>query len=917
MRYDHKFKRHFDRYIILALCFSLALSTFVPAGALAQDSKTQKTDQDNRVRKANYDLASRWTTQKVGKMVFDTAVAPHWLETGDRFWYSYETSQGKRFYMVDPARKTRNPLFDNPRMAAMLTNLTRIPYDAQHLPINNLRMTKKDTALQFDVVVPKDAEIPGEKPAEKKEATQAVAAAATEGIGGQDREQVRAGQGQGRSQSPPPPTTKTLYFEYDLATAKLSFLPDYQPPKKSRWAAVSPDEKTIVFARGQNLFMMDAENYAKAQKKEDDTSIVETQITTDGEENYGYARRLREEEKSVYKFSDKNKTPRTPAIRIFWSKDSRKFSVVRNDERKVSDFWVINSLSNPRPTLEAYKYGMPGEVNQPQSDLEVFDIASKARVKIKAAQFKDQQVAIYTARITELERERARGIQVERSMEQDQQQQGGGPPISAVEPKWLADGSDKLYFNRTSRDLHKIDVCVADTTTGDVKTLIEERLNTYVEIKPLVLVNNGQELIHWSERDGWGHYYLFDGSGALKNQITTGEFVCDSIEGVDEKARMLYVNANGREAGEDPYYSHLYSVNFNGSGIKLLNPGDATHAVASSDSAKYFVDNSSRVNTAPVSALFDAAGLKCLDLETTDLAAMNEAGYKFPEPFKVKADDGITDLFGVMYKPFDFDSTRRYPIIAFVYPGPQTESVTKAFSPRNANVALAQFGFIVIEVGNRGGNPQRSKWYHTFGYGNLRDYGLADKKAAIEQLARRYPFVDLDRVGIYGHSGGGFMSTAAMLVYPDFFKVAVSSSGNHENNIYNRWWSEKHHGVKEVTDKDGNVKFEYTIEKNSELAKNLKGNLMLVTGDIDDNVHPANTLRMADALIKANKRFDMLMIPGKRHGYADATNYFFWIRADYFCRHLLGDASTSVDMIELNKEKEQSGDKRNNRGGAR
>lgn len=917
MRYDHKFRRHFHRYIILALCFSLALSTFAPAVALAQESKTQKADQDNRVRNANYDLASRWTTQKVGKMVFDTAVAPHWLETGDRFWYSYETSQGKRFYLVDPARKTRNPLFDNPKMAAMLTNLTRIPYDAQHLPINNLRMTKKDTALQFDVVVPKDAEIPGEKPAEKKEATQAVAGAATEGNGGQGREQVRAGQGQGRSQTPPPPTTKTLYFEYDLATAKLSFLPDYQPPKKSRWAAVSPDEKTVVFARGQNLFMMDAENYAKAQKKEDDTSIVETQITTDGEENYGYARRLRDEEKSVYKFSDKNKTPRTPAIRIFWSKDSRKFSVVRNDERKVSDLWVINSLSNPRPTLETYKYGMPGEVNQPQSDLEVFDIASKARVKIKAAQFKDQQVAIYTARVTELERERARGIQVERSMEQDQQQQGGGPPISAVEPKWLADGSDKLYFNRTSRDLHKIDVCVADTTTGDVKTLIEERLNTYVEIKPLVLVNNGQELIHWSERDGWGHYYLFDGSGALKNQITLGEFVCDSIEGVDEKTRMLYVNANGREAGEDPYYSHLYSVNFNGNGIKLLNPGDATHAVASSDSAKYFVDNSSRVNTAPVSALFDAAGLKCLDLETTDLTAMNEAGYKFPEPFKVKADDGITDLFGVMYKPFDFDSTRRYPIIAFVYPGPQTESVTKAFSPRNPNVALAQFGFIVIEVGNRGGNPQRSKWYHTFGYGNLRDYGLADKKAAIEQLARRYPFVDLDRVGIYGHSGGGFMSTAAMLVYPDFFKVAVSSSGNHENNIYNRWWSEKHHGVKEVTDKDGNVKFEYTIEKNSELAKNLKGNLMLVTGDIDDNVHPANTLRMADALIKANKRFDMLMIPGKRHGYADATNYFFWIRADYFCRHLLGDAATSVDMIELNKEKEQSGDKGNNRGGGR
>src|SRR2546421_2515564 len=224
-------------------------------------------------------------------------------------------------------------------------------------------------------------------------------------------------------------------------------------------------------------------------------------------------------------------------------------------------------------------------------------------------------------------------------------------------------------------------------------------------------------------------------------------------------------------------------------------------------------------------------------------------------------------------------------------------------------MALAQLGFIVIEVGNRGGNPQRSKWYHNYGYGNLRDYGLADKKTAIEQLSRRMPFIDAAKVGIWGHSGGGFMSTAAMLVYPDFFKVAVSESGNHENNIYNRQWSEKHDGVKEVTDKDGNIKFEYDIDKNSEIAKNLKGHLLLSTGDIDDNVHPANTLRLVDALIKANKRFDMLVIPGKRHGYADASTYFFWVRADYFCKYLIGDSATSVDMVELNREKEQSGDK--------
>ena len=341
-------------------------------------------------------------------------------------------------------------------------------------------------------------------------------------------------------------------------------------------------------------------------------------------------------------------------------------------------------------------------------------------------------------------------------------------------PSGSATRPSKLYFTRLSRDQHRLDVVVADTATGDVKTLIEERLNTYVESKPLRLVNGGTELIFWSERDGWGHFYLYDAAtGALKNRITEGEFVATAIEGVDDKARVLYLSAGGREKGEDPYYTHLYRVGFDGTGLKLLNPGDASHSVSVTESAKFFVDNASRVNGAPESALYDTLGNRVLKLETPDLAPLTEAGFKFPEPFTVKADDGITDLYGVMYKPFDFDPSRKYPIIAFVYPGPQTESVTKTFNPRSNNISLAQFGFIVIEVGNRGGHPQRSKWYHNYGYGNLRDYGLADKKAAIEQLAKRHSFIDINRVGIWGHSGGGFMSAAAMLVYPGLLQGGV------------------------------------------------------------------------------------------------------------------------------------------------
>jgi dipeptidyl-peptidase 4 len=835
--------------------------------------------------KANYELAARWTAAKTAKLVFDTALTPHWLESGERFWYTWENSSGRKFYLVDPLQKSKTQVFDPVKLAALLTAATGLPYDSQHLPMRTLKFVKSDGSIQFDVAVPREANIPGEKKAAVNETNPEEEA--------EDPQQQQRG---AATPPTPPARTKTLTFEYELRTSKLELLPE-KPKAKARWASISPDDKLILFVRNHNLFAMDAANYAKALKNPKDTSIVETQLTTDGVEDFSYTRRIQdqveqrqdqtEQERAETNEGDsQDKNARVPAIVIVWSKDSKKFAVVRRDARKVGQLWVINSLANPRPTLETYRYAMPGEPNAPQAQLEIFDPASKARVIAKANAFRDQSIAIESDRITNHNRE-----------------------LEKTEPQWAGPGSDKLYFTRTSRDMYRVDTCVADAASGEVKPLIEERMNIYVESKPLRVINQGTELIHWSERDGWGHYYLYDSEGKLKNQITRGEFVAEDIQGIDEKNRALLLTASGREEGEDPYFTHLYRAALDGSSMKLLDPGNTSHAIAMSDSGRYFVDNSSRVNSAPVAALHDWQGAAVLDLEKTDLTAVIAAGYKFPEPFEVKADDGITDIYGVMYKPFDFDPNRKYPLVAYVYPGPQTESVTKTFSPRSANIALAQLGFIVIEVGNRGGNPHRSKWYHTFGYGNLRDYGLADKKAAIEQLAARYSFIDLDRIGITGHSGGGFMSTAAMLIYPDFFKVAVSESGNHENNIYNKEWSEKHHGVKEIEEKDGQIRFDYQIEKNSEIAKNLKGHLLLVTGDIDNNVHPANTYRLVDALIKANKRFDFMILPGQRHAYGPEAEYFSWIRADYFCKYLIGDFDQSVDMWELNRERQQSGDK--------
>ncbi len=801
------------------------------------------------VTKANYQLAARFSSKKLEKLIFSTSVDPHWLKKSDRFWYMYETTEGKKWYIVDPVKGEKKVLFDNADLAAKITRIVKDAFDAQHLGLDSMRFIKDENWIQFEVKSTQEIE--------KKDTT------------------VKKG-------SPPVKEKKTFYFEYNLSTGELTELSEFKKPKrKPNWANISPDGNIVLFGRNYNVFWMDKDNYEKALKNEDDSTVVDHAFTKDGIEFYSYASDGNGEN-NVDK--EKNKNKRKPVF-AFWSSDSKHFVLERNDSRKVKDLWVINSLSDPRPTLETYKYQMPGDKESPIDHVYIFDIASQTGKEMGLSQFKDQNISVWS----DPGKINARDDDFR--------------PL-----KWLGT-NDKFYFTRTSRDLKKVDVCVADVATGTVKALIEERFNTYIETRRLGLINEGKEFIQWSERDGYAHFYLYDENGKLKNQITSGTYHVENILAIDDAKRILYFSANGKEAGEDPYYLHAYKINFDGTGIKLLNPGEFEHTININDGKSFFIDNYSRVNTIPKSALYAADGRKVIDLETADLSSLFSTGYKFPQTFKVKADDGITDIYGVMYKPFDFDSTKKYPVIEYVYPGPQTEAVNKAFGRgMDRTERLSQLGFVVITMGNRGGHPSRSKWYHNFGYGNLRDYGLADKKACAEQLADRYSYLDINKVGIHGHSGGGFMSTAAMLVYPDFFKVAVSSSGNHDNSVYNRWWSEQHHGVKETIGDKGDTSFIYNIEKNQDLVKNLKGHLMLSTGDIDNNVHPANTTRVANALIKANKRFDLLILPGQRHGYADMTEYFFWRMADYFTEYLMGDKTDrSVDIEEINKEIEQVG----------
>jgi dipeptidyl-peptidase 4 len=805
-------------------------------------------------QKANYALAARFAPKKLDKMIFSLSVDPHWLKQSNKFWYIYETSEGKKWIIVDPVKNEKKAMFNNDKIAAELTKIIKDPFDGQHLPIDSIKFIKDENWIQFEVKstieINKDEEV-------KKDAK-------------------------------PEKIKKTFYFEYNLATEQLNELVGFKKPKrKPNWANISPDEKTIVFGRNYNLYYMDKANYDKALKNEDDSTIVEHAITTDGIQNYSW------HSESAYGGGgetnvdvEKNKNKRK-AVNGMWSEDGKHIAITKVDNRKVKDLWVINSIADPRPTLETYKYWMPGEKDAPVDHLMIVDMEKKNFKEINVSLFKDQDISVWnkTSKVNSRDDEHKPFI-------------------------WLGT-NDKLYLARTSRDLKKIDQCVVDINSGEVKTLVEESLNTYVEIKKPGLLKSG-EFIEWSERDGWAHLYLYDKDGKLKNQITQGPWHIEDIVSIDEEKRIVYFSGNGKEnasnnSKEDPYYLHLYKVNFDGTNLQLLNPGNYDHSFTMNDGKNYFVNTSSRVNTTPVSSLYGTDGKKIMDLETSDLSSLFAAGYKFPETFKVKADDGITDIFGVMYKPYDFDSTKKYPIIEYVYPGPQTESVNKSFSKGMDRIdRLAQLGFVVITLGNRGGNPARSKWYHNYGYNNLRDYGLADKKAAIEQLADRYKFIDRDKAGIHGHSGGGFMSTAAMLVYPDIFKVAVSNAGNHDNSIYNRWWSEKHNGVKENISDKGDTTFSYMIDKNPEIAKNLKGKLLLIHGEIDNNVHPANTIRVVNALIKANKRFDMLILPTQRHGFGDMNEYWFWRTADYFSKYLLGDDSERpVDIEEMNKEIER------------
>lgn len=647
-------------------------------------------------------------------------------------------------------------------------------------------------------------------------------------------------------------------YTYNIHTKELKQL-DEKPTYKTGdpyWMKYSPDSLYFLYASKDNLY------FVGNPKKGQDT--IPVQLTTDGMPDYTFNRE--DEGKMEGRFG---------AESAHWIPGSHRLYAVREDNRKVRDLWVINSLSKPSPELITYKAELAGDKNVTQYELLLGDIDKREVKKVDINRWPDQYIDVLYA---------------------------------------SKDGK-RLYFQRYNRTWNQSDICEVDVETGKVRVVIHEENKPYLDyqMRSVSFLNDGKEILFRSERNGWGHYYLYDTvTGNLKNQLTDGTWVAGPVAQIDTVGRKMYFYGYGREKGIDPYYYILYEAHLDRpNALRLLTPENASHEVSISPSCRYLVDSYSTVSQEPVNVVRNRNGKVIMALEKPDLQPVYEMGWKAPERFKVKAADGVTDLYGVMWKPADFDSTKVYPIISNVYPGPFFEYVPTRFTINDVyNTRLAQLGFIVITVGHRGGTPMRGKAYHTYGYNNMRDYPLADDKYAIEQLAARYPFIDATKVGIYGHSGGGFMSAAAICTYPDFYSAAVSSAGNHDNRIYNKGFVEIHYGVDEkvTTTKDSlgveSKTYDYSVRvrPNQELAKNYKHGLLLFTGAIDQTVNPANTLRLVDALIKADKDFDMFVLPKCTHGFFGESESFFEHKMwRHFARLLLHDNSADCD-IDLNKD---------------
>ncbi|MBN1939297.1 MAG: DPP IV N-terminal domain-containing protein [Candidatus Aminicenantes bacterium] len=732
----------------------------------------------------DYARAEKYLGGNASLLVFKASVQPNWI-SGDRFWYRNRLARGAEFILVDPARGSRGPAFDQAGVAAALSAVEGKSFDAADLPFTDFEYAPDGKGMTFVV--------------------------------GSRRYSCDL-KGRGLKAENIPPETAA-------------------PRRLAEPETVSPDGRLAVFIRNDNLWLRDR------------TSGAETQLTFDGVKDYGYA-------------TDNAGWRRSDRPVATWSPDGRKIATFQQDQRGVGEMYLVETRVG-HPVLQAWKYPLPG----------------------------DEKVTMIERVVVHLDGPRV----VRLKMPPDQHRGSTSDDIRADDGSlddvaWSPD-SRRLAFVSSSRDHKTARLREADPETGEVREVYQETAPTYFESGAdgpcwRYLPGSG-EFIWFSEKEDRGRLYLHDlGTGRLKNPITSGPGRVAGVVRVEAKDRRLIFVGLGMEPGRDPYFRHLYSVDFDGRNQVLLTPEDMTHDAVLSPSGKWFIDTFSRPEVPSTTVLRTAAGRLVLTLEQADISALLETGWTPPTPFMVKGRDGKTDLYGLMFRPTNFDSNKKYPIINNIYPGPQSGSVgSRSFSAsrRWDARAVAELGFVVVQIDGMG-TPNRSKSFHDAYYGDMADNTLPDQVAGMKELAARYPWIDIARAGIYGHSGGGFASCAAMFHYPDFFKVGVSQAGNHDNQGYEDDWGEKWHGLL-VRNPDGTSN--YDSQANQNFAKNLEGKLLIAHGSMDSNVPPYLTLLVVDALIAANKDFDMILFPNRGHGFGSEP-YMTRRRWDYFVRHLLG-----------------------------
>jgi len=598
---------------------------------------------------------------------------------------------------------------------------------------------------------------------------------------------------------------------------------------------LSPDRSKAAFIKEYNLWVRDVKT--NEQKR----------LTTDGIKDFGYA-------------TDNAGWTSSDGAILRWSPDSKKIATFKQDQRNVGDMYLA-STNVGHPTLKSWKYPLPGDKEIP--------MISRCVINVD-----DAKVIMFNI---PPDPHRA-------SLSDDISSSGTFDDID-----WNPDGNEVAFLS-TSRDHKQEKFRIANALTGEVREVFEETVPTQYESGWGAInwryLPKTKEIIWFSERDDWGHLYLYDAAtGKVKNQITKGNWVVTRLIRVDEKNRVLYFMACGTQP-ENPYFSQFYKIGFDGKNLTLLSPGAGTHSVSFSPSENYIIDTYSKPDVPSVTVLRDMNGKQITELEKTDVSRLKAAGWKPPTPFSVKAADAKTDIYGIMFTPTNLDANRKYPVIDYIYPGPQGGSVGGwGFSAaRGDHQALAELGFVVVLIEGTG-NPDRSKSFHDKYWPDMSTNTLPDQVAGIRQLSQRYSYIDTNKVGIWGHSGGGFATAAAMFRYPDFFKVGISESGNHDNRNYEDDWGERYIGLL-TKNPDGTDN--YTAQANQIYAKNLKGKLMLAHGMMDNNVPPYNTMLVVEALTKANKDYDLVIFPNAGHGYGTDSPYMMRRRWDYFVKNLLG-----------------------------